>query len=476
MSLLPKIDINLHPMQGEVFTSEASEILYGGAAGGGKSYLMRAAAVIWASQIPGLQIYLFRRNFPDLEANHLNGPAALPILLGPLIDNGFVKWNKTKYTFEFWNGSVIKLCHCQRDDDRFKYLGAEIHVLLIDELSQFTSVVYKFLRTRVRMVGVKVPKSVQGHFPKILCGSNPGGPAHQFMKQTWIDPAPPMAYHRADDDEGGMLRQFIPAKIADNPSLLDEDPDYPNRIRGMGDEKLVEAYLDGNFDVVIGGIFDDIWDQDIHVIKPFRIPSSWYVDRAFDWGSSKPFSIGWFAESDGTAAVMADGSTRHFPAGTVFQIGEWYGWNGKSDEGIKMEAVDIAKGINDMEQQIPYRVYGGPADASIFDDQNGNCIADDMQDEGVVWTVSDKRPGSRVLGVEKLRTLLKEATRVRMEKPGLFIFENCRHTIRTLPTCPRDTIRFDDVARGYEDHVIDMLRYRVRGEKQAVGQGVNNRY
>lgn len=469
---VPTIDLELHPAQGKVFTSEASEILYGGAAGGGKSFLMRAASVIWATQIPGIQIYLFRRNFPDLEANHLNGPASFPILLGPLIDSGWVKWNKSKYSFDFWNKARIVLCHCQRDDDRYKYLGAEIHVLLIDELSQFTPVVYKFLRTRVRMVGVKVPDGVTGAFPRIICGSNPGGPCHQFMKQTWIDPAAPMEYHQAPEDEGGMIRQFIPAKISDNPTLLEEDPKYPDRIRGMGDEKLVEAYLEGNFDVVVGGIFDDVWDSSVHVLEPFRIPQSWYVDRAFDWGSSKPFSVGWFAESDGTPAIMADGTERNFPRGTIFQIGEWYGWNGKADEGLQLDAKEIARGIVQLENKLPYRVYAGPADRNIFDEMNGNCIADDMEDVGVSWVPSDKRPGSRVLGIERIRTLLKSSKRRPMEEPGFFVFKNCRHTIRILPTAPRDSVKYDDVARGYEDHVLDMLRYRVRGDKQSMGSQV----
>ena len=203
----PKIEIDLHPAQALVFQSAANEILYGGAAGGGKSHLIRAASIIWACQIPGLQVYLFRRNFPDLEFNHLSGPSSFHILLAPLIRTGYVKWRESKYEFEFWNGSKIHLCHCQKDSDRFKYLGAEIHVLLIDELSQFTPVVYNFLRTRVRMVGVPIPADVVGKFPKILAASNPGGPCHQFMKATWIDVAPAMQYYQATDDEGGLLRQ-----------------------------------------------------------------------------------------------------------------------------------------------------------------------------------------------------------------------------------------------------------------------------
>lgn len=462
---LPDIKINLHKKQGLVFQSDATEILYGGAAGGGKSFLMRVAAIVWAMQIPGLQVYLFRRQFPDLEKNHMEGPTSFPMLLAELIDQKWVRWNKSKYRFHFWNGSTIHLCHCQKDDDRFNYLGAEIHVLLIDELSQFSPVVYKFLRTRVRMAGISLPEKFKGKFPKIVCGSNPGGPCHQYMKSAWIDPAPAMELHRAPESEGGMVRQFIPALISDNPTLMKEDPTYPDRIRGMGNEQLVKAYLDGDFSVVIGGMFDDLWNPSIHVLKPFLLPDSWYKDRSFDWGSSKPFSVGFWAETNDESVILADGRRRSFYPGTLIQIGEWYGWNGQPDTGLKYTASKIAKGIKAIERSVSFAINPGPADTQIFDDQgNDNCIAEDMLLEGIDWLEADKSPGSRKLGWEEVRSRLEASMKYPMEAPGLFFFENCHHSIRTLPTLPRGDNDPEEIAKKVEDHAPDMIRYRVRHE------------
>ncbi len=148
MSRSPEISLNLHPKQGVAFTSTATEILYGGAAGGGKSHLMRAAAISWCAAIPGLQVYLFRRLMPDLVKNHMEGPKGFRAMLAPWVDAGFVEIVEGE--IRFWNGARIYLCHCKEERDRYKYQGAEIHVLLIDELTHFTDAIYRFLRGRVR--------------------------------------------------------------------------------------------------------------------------------------------------------------------------------------------------------------------------------------------------------------------------------------------------------------------------------------
>src|SRR5262249_9623427 len=158
--------------------------------------------------------------------------------------------------------------------------------------------------------------------------------------------------------------------------------------------------------------------------------SSWKVDRSFDWGSSAPFSVLWWAESDGTKAP--NGKT--YPPGTVFLIDEWYGWNGRPNEGSKMLAVEIARGIKGREKEMAYSVRAGAADSSIFDAENGVSIADDMAKAGVTWVEADKSPGSRKIGWERLRQMLKAATKAPMEGPGLFIFDHCAQWIRTVPT------------------------------------------
>lgn len=466
MNPLLELDLGkIHPRQGDALESIATEILYGGAAGGGKSHLMRIAAVLWCLQIPGLQVYLFRRTFPDLWKNHMEGPSGFPAILSPLVSIKKASINLSDGAVAFPNRSKIFLCHCQYEKDVFKYQGAEIHVLMMDELTHFTSKQYRFLRGRVRLGGLQIPKEFSGIFPRILCGSNPGGEGHNWVKAAWVDLAPPMAITQMPPSEGGMLRQYIPARLDDNPTLLENDPNYESRLEGLGDAALVKAMRSGDWNIVSGGMFDDVWREGIHALDPFDIPSSWRIDRTFDWGSSKPFSVGFWAESDGTEAIMPDGTKKAWPRGTLFRIAEIYGWNGQPNEGCRKLAVEVARDIAAFQKVVPWghRVVPGPADNSIFDAENGVCIADDMAKLGVRWERSDKSPGSRKTGWEAMRKRFKACIRKPgepMEDPGLYVFNTCRHFIRTVPTLPRDEKKPDDVDTRAEDHIADEARYR----------------
>ena len=444
----PGIDLNLHRRQMTAFTSKATEILYGGAAGGGKSHLMRVAAIAWCCAIPGLQVYLFRRTYPELLDNHINGSGSFLILLAPAIAAKRVRLNLSKLEIEFSNGSKIHLCHCQNENDVLKYQGAEIHVLMVDELTHFTAYQFRFLRGRMRIGSLRIPPQYAGQFPRAILGSNPGGIGHNWVKAAFVDNAPEGEIRQMPPSEGGMKRQFIRAKLADNPTLAENDPEYANRLMGLGEDALVKAMLDGDWDIVAGGMFDDVFKRDLHILEPFAIPSSWYVDRSFDWGSSKPFSVCWWAESDGTTAPNG----RTYPPGTLFLINEWYGSNGQPNEGCKMLASEIAEGIEEREAEMGIEVAPGPADSSIFDSENGNCIAEDMAGRGIYWTQADKSPGSRKAGWEKMRNRFKAANQFPMEDPGLFFFNNCLQAIRTIPVLPRDQKKTDDVDTSSEDH------------------------
>ncbi|UBB18357.1 terminase large subunit domain-containing protein [Comamonas odontotermitis] len=462
------MELHLQPKQTEAFLSQATEILYGGAAGGGKSHLMRVAAIAWCMDIPGLQVYLFRRLSDDLHKNHMEGPTSFPSLMAEWIDQGHVKVNWSKNFIEFWNGAKIHLCHCQYEKDVTKYQGAEIHVLLIDELTHFTDKIYRYLRGRCRLGGLKLPEKYKGLFPRINAGSNPGGVGHNWVKATFVDPAKPMEIVQQTKEEGGMLRQYIPAKLADNAALLENDPDYADRLEGLGNAALVKAMRDGDWNIVAGGMFDDVWIEAIHVLEPFDIPSTWRVDRSFDWGSSKPFSVGWWAESDGSPAMLRDGTERSFPRGTLFRIAEWYGWNGKPNEGLKQSDSATAQGIlkREQEMRIEANVRPGPADNAIFDEVNGDSPAKIQERHKVRWERSDKSPGSRKRGWSVMRERLRASMAERMEEPGLFVFSTCRQFIRTVPVLPRSETDPDDVDTKAEDHVGDETRYRVLAVKR----------
>lgn len=446
--------------------SPATEVLYGGAAGGGKSHLMRVAAVAWCAAVPGLQVYLFRREYPDLYKNHLDGAGGFTALLGRWVAEGHVRINRSDHELVFANGSKVHLCHARTERDVYAYQGAEIHVLLIDELTQWTRAMYAFLRGRLRLGGLAVPEDWREVFPRALCSANPGGIGHNWVKSEFIDLAPPLAVTAMPPAEGGMRRQFIPARLEDNPTLAKNDPGYEHRLEGLGNPALVRAMRHGDWDLVAGGMFDDLWTPARHVLPVFKLPAAWRVDRSFDWGSSRPFSVGWWAESDGGDLALPDGRTLATQPGDLIRIAEWYGWNGRANEGARMLAAEIARGILRREEEMGLagRVRPGPADTSIFDVENGNAIADDMARMGVRWERADKSPGSRRQGWLRLRAMLSGA--VTREGPGVFVVETCRHFIRTVPVLPRCDRDADDVDSSAEDHVADETRYRVMAGKR----------
>jgi hypothetical protein len=254
--------------------------------------------------------------------------------------------------------------------------------------------------------------------------------------------------------------------LQENVHLLRAEPDYIDRIREAARNPSEEmAWILGTWDITSGGMFDDLWEERVHVVPRFEIPHSWTIFRSFDWGSSKPFSVGWWARSDGS-----DAGGRSWVPGDMVRIGEWYGWHrGQPNVGLRMLASDVAKGIVEREEAmgIAEIVEPGPADSSIFDEENGNCIATDMEEEEVYWLAADKRPGSRKQGWEQIRKMLKHAKRglhgEPREQPGLFVFESCDQFRRTFPGLGRDDKDPDDADTTEEDHIADETRYAVRG-------------
>lgn len=448
-----EINLRLHYRQGLALETPATEVLYGGSAGAGKSHLARVAAIMWCGMIPGLQVYLFRRLRDDLVKNHIEGPQGLRVLLAPWVLGGLV--DMVEDEIRFWNGSKIYLCHCKDEKDRFKYLGAEIHVLLIDELTTFTETIYRFLRSRVRMAGIELPEKFRGLFPRILAGSNPGNIGHGWVKSAFIDARPPMEMEQVSSSEGGMVRQFIPAKLADNPSISPED--YVAKLEGLGSPALVKAMRDGDWNVVAGAFFPE-FSTDQHVVAPRALPQYWLKFRSFDWGSARPFSVGWWTVSDGE---LAD-----FPRGAIIRYREWYGCqrddNGLSvpNSGLRMTAEQVADGIVEREKGdiTGNRTMAGVADPSIFAEDGGPSIADRMSARKCFWRPADNTRVAKIGasgGWDQVRARLIGDG----ERPALYVFSTCLDFIRTFPTLQHDDGRPEDVATEMEDHIGDETRY-----------------
>ena len=463
------LDFSLQPKQMEAFQSTATEILYGGAVFGGKSHLMRIAAVTWCSQIAGLQVYLFRRIKEDLIKNHIEGPAGLREMLAGWVQAGWVEMVEEE--IRFWNGSKIYLCHCKDEKDRFKYLGAEIHVLLIDELTTFTEVIYRFLRTRVRAVGLNIPKESVGRFPRILAGSNPGNVGHGWVKAAFIDGAQAMVIRQMGKSEGGMLRQYIPARLADNQIGLQQDPDYVGRIDGMGSPQLVRAMKDGDWDVVAGAYFSE-FSRGRHVLRAREYPRDWVRFRALDWGSYRPFSVGWYVViGEDTEAVTETQRRIILPRGALVRYREWYGCTEEPNRGLKLDSWQVAEGIwhrsrtaDGTRERYQYDV----ADPAIFKHDDGPSTAERFASAPMGAIIFAPADNQRMVGWDQVRIRLRGyATGIEkhadespdLGPPMLYFADSCLHAIRTVPVLQHDEVRPEDLDTDGEDHAADEIRY-----------------
>ena len=464
------LNLRLYEYQKHAMLSEASEILVGGSAGPGKSYFLRCASIIWALDVPGISIFLFRRLYKELLPNHMYGSGKYMEMLKEMMDAGDVELNKSEGIFTFYNQSRIYLCHAQYPDDVLIYLGSEMNVLLIDEATQFEEKMIRFLRSRVRLGSLEVPAKWKGKLPKAIYGSNPGGIGHNYFKSGWVDHGA-RKLHRAPVSDGGMLREYIPALYTDNQILMRNDPAYADRLAGMGDEKLVEAYLKGSWDLAVDGMFAEAWQPLIHIITEARIPANWRIDRGFDYGSSAPAGALYFAESNGEEIVI-DGQKRQLPARSLIVIAEVYFANEKY-EGLNMTPESMADIMVKFEfsAKIRPRVRPGPADAAIFEAQPGfESIADKMERSGVDFIKADKSAGSRKRGVQFIKQMLNAARTKSPTSPHLYVIRSCKHLIRTLPNLPKDADDMDDVDSSSEDHLFDVLRYRVLKAKSTAAK------
>lgn len=452
---LAKINTIWRPNPGsqELFLScPYLEVLYEGTRGPGKTdaLLMDFAQHVGVGFGQHWRGILFREEYPQLEDVIAKSKRwFFQIFPG-------AKFNEGDYFWAFRKGERLYFRHMKRRDDYWKYHGHEYPWMGWEELTAWAnSGCYDDMKACNR-------SSYEGMPRKIRSTANPYGKGHGWVKGYFIDPAPAGVPIENDD---GQKRVRIRGVYSENIHLTKADPDYIKNLKSNPDPMKRRAWLFADWSIVAGGALDELWVPEKHVVQPFEIPKNWQVDRSFDWGSSKPFSVGWWAESDGREVEIKGLGVKKWPAGTLFRIAEFYGWNGIANQGCKMLATNVARRIVEIEKSFPFRVKPGPADSSIYQAENGVCIADDMLRAGVRWTEADKSPGSRATGLERLRQRLQASLEFHLEEPGLFVFDTCRHFIRTVPSLPRDSKKPDDVDTEAEDHVYDEVRYRIMARK-----------
>lgn len=420
------------------------EVFFGGARGGGKTEASIGDWLQHSGTYGEAAIGIFvRRKFKQLAEVIARTKQIFPKI--------GAKYNEQKAEWKMANGARLKFVYLERDSDAEEYQGHNYTRVYVEEVTNFpSSAPIDKLRATLRSpTGVPVGMRLTG---------NPGGPGHNWVKARYIDPDK-RGYRVITEScqveiDGlsstiSLDRIFIPSRLKDNRLLMENDPTYVLRLRQSGSEALVRAWLEGDWDVIDGAFFSE-WDDNLHVLSTVewlnRIPANALRFRSFDWGSARPFSVGWWAVSDGEWGL---------PRGALVRYREWYGSSGPN-KGLKMTADLVASGILERErddrQLLGVVTRYGVADPAIFIRNGGPSIGESMMAKGCMWKPGDnkRRPGweavrQRLVGRDGL--------------PMLYVLDCCDDTIRTLPTLQHDEIDSEDLDTDGEDHAADEIRY-----------------
>jgi hypothetical protein len=431
--------------QTEFLAASEREVLYGGAAGGGKSIGLLADPMR----------YFANANFNGLILRRTNDELRELIWksqeLYPKAYPG-AKWQEKKSQWVFPSGARLWMTYLEREEDVLRYQGQAFSYIGFDELTQHsTPFAWNYMRSRLRTTDPGLPIFMRAT-------TNPGGPGHQWVKQMFIDPAPPnkafaardletgdpLVYPEGHEKEGQSLfsRKFIPATLKDNPYLF-EDGAYEANLLSLP-EMQRRQLLEGDWAVADGAAFPE-FRQSVHVVDPFDIPPDWRRFRSCDFGYSSYSAVHWYAIDPAFETLI------------VYR--ELYV--------SRQTGRDLAKLILDAErgENISY----GMLDSSCWHNrgQIGPSIAEEMISMGCRWRPSDRSAGARVAGKNRLHELLKvdESTEV----PGIIFFNNCRQIIADLPVIPSDPKGGDDIDVRYKsDHAYDSIRYGIMSRPRAV--------
>ena len=416
-----KINWDISPKQKEFINATADEVLFGGAAGGGKSYGQVIDAFLYAMKYPGSKQLILRRTYPELSKSIIR-------TVQELYPRAVFTYNKSDHVGRFKNGSLIDFSYCDREDDVYKYQSTEYDVIRFDELTHFTESMYVYLISRLRGAN---------DFPKqIKSATNPGGVGHMWVKDRFIDIGKPNKVHKFKVDDEEATRVFIPSKVQDNTFLLKADPGYVRRLKNLS-EKDQKALLHGDWNIFEGQYFTE-WTPDVHVIEPFIIPPEWQKYFVLDYGLD--MCAGYW--------VAIDDHNKMYVYKEIYQS--------------NLIASEAAKAIKSMTIE-PIDYYFAPPDLWNRRSDTGKSTADIFAENGIYLINANN---NRVQGWYDMKEWLRVyPDEQEMPTASLVFFNTCLNAIRCIPSIQHDKNNPNDCAKTPHEltHAPDAIRYLCAG-------------
>ena len=453
-------------------TAPCDEVLYCGTRGPGKTItqLMKFRMNVglgYGSYWRGVIFDREFKNLGDLEAQSRR-------FFNQFNDGARFLSSASDYKWVWPTGEELLFRHVKKAKDYDNFHGHEYPFIGWNELTKWPdSVLYDKMKSTNRCSFDHVNSDLPPVPMQIFSTTNSNGAGKPWVKRYFINVA---EYGEVVKDRVKIFnpqtqkQEFVnKTRVAIFGSYQENKflpPEYIAELNRIKDKNLKRSWLLGSWDTSSGGALDDLWTNDIHILPNFPIPKSWRIDRALDWGSARPYSIGWFAESNGEEFEYKN-EIWFFPKGTLIQIGEIYGSEELgSNKGTRETPKNVARKIKKYEINllasgaIKTQPRKGPADNEIGDEKipGEESVATIMAREGVTWLKSDKSKGSRRRRLQLLRDRLQSS--LEGEDPGFYVQRRCLATIELLPSIPSDELNPEDVDTDSEDHIYDMVGYR----------------
>ena len=416
-ALKEEAEILFQPNEGpqtDFLAASETDVLYGGAAGGGKSYAMLVDPLRYCHR-PAHRALILRRSMPELreliDKSRELYPRAFP----------GCKFREVEKIWNFPSGAKLEFGFLERDADVYRYQGQAYSWIGFDEITHLpTEFPWNYLASRLRTTDSEIT-------PYMRCTANPGGVGAHWVKKRYLDDKPNESFIGKD----GLTRKFIPARLEDNPYLA-EDGRYEQMLKALPDVQRKQL-LEGNWDVNEGAAFTE-FDLDVHVITPFEVPVSWERIKGIDYGYASESACVWgtIDPSDNTLIIYRE----------LYRKG--------------LTGQDLGSIITQMELEDPYSVQGVLDTAAwARTGTTGPTVGESLQKEGHKLRRADK---NRIQGKIQIHEYLRLQ---QSGRPRLQIFNSCPNLIRELQSIPLDKSNPEDVNTHAPDHAYDALRYLI---------------